>query len=144
MHGKKSSRYHMEARRSKALYLPMPRAEVEPVILRFRMALETLRAGHADRSTVNHLATVLLLTRFLSEAGHGLLDQAVLDDAEKTLGDVIKAGNETDVWTIGQPVIDILTVLVNEHDRQLCETRLQAIAEASRRLDRYFEKLGKD
>src|SRR5579863_9342329 len=100
MHGKKSSRSHMEARRSKALYLPMPPSEVAPIILRFRMALETLRAGHADRSTVNHLATVLLLTRFLTEAGHGLLDQTVLDEAETLLGSVIKEGNETNIWTI--------------------------------------------
>lgn len=136
--GKQRSRSHVEARRSKTLYLPLPRAEAEPIILRFRMALETVRGSHADRITVNLLATVVLLTRFLTEAGHGLLDLAVFDDAETALGNILKEGNEADVWTIGQPVTDILTVIVNEHDRQLRETRLQAIAEASRRFDRHF------
>ncbi|RDK00030.1 hypothetical protein [Paraburkholderia lacunae] len=75
----------------------------------------------------------MLLTRFLTEAGHGRLAVAELDEAENALVEVFTTGNETDVWSFSEAAIDALTLVVNEHDRQLLETRLEVVAAASAR-----------
>lgn len=128
----------MQARRSKILYLPMPRADADQLMLMHRTALETLRLGYANEASVRRLESVVLLTRYLTETGHGLIELAVLDDVEKALFDIVNTGKETGVWTFSQPTLDVLTHIVNEHDRQLRETRLQVVVAASDRLDRFI------
>ena len=67
-------RYHpsaQRARRAKSLYLPLPRADVDTLMLPFRIALEMVRSGCANEATARRLASLVLLVRFLTEAGHG-------------------------------------------------------------------------
>ena len=82
------------------------------------------------------MAQTLLLTGYLTAAGHGELNVSFLDDVEHALAALLDRGRDTGDWQASESLVDKLTVVVNEHDRQLLETRLQAIVEASERLNR--------
>lgn len=138
-------RYHpsaQHARRSKSLYLPMPRADVDTLMLPFRVALEMVRSGCANEATARRLASLVLLVRFLTEAGHGQLDMKDLHNAERTLAEIFDIGHQSEMWSFPEPATETLKQIVNELERQLFETRLEAIAAASARLDALIEKHG--
>ncbi|CAN7772592.1 Fis family transcriptional regulator [Caballeronia sp. LjRoot31] len=124
------------SRHLKALFLPMDQSSVNQISLQFRLALETIRHGAGNRASAHCLAQVTLLTGFLTQAGHGLLEIKFLDSVERQVSDLLDHGRDSGEWLFPQPLVEALTVIVNEHDRQLRETRLQAIVEASRRLDK--------
>ncbi len=126
------------ARHKKALFLPMDRGSIDQIALRFRMALEALRHGSGDVSAVRCLVQVTILADFLGEAGYGAMDHDILRRAEDGLARTLQRGKETADWTIGEPLVEDLTQVVNEHDRQLRETRLFAIVEATNRLERWI------
>jgi hypothetical protein len=128
--------------RSKMLYLPMPRADVDALMLPSRIALEMALRGRANASAARRLASLVILTRLLTEAGHGQLDIDALRDAETTLAEVFATGNQSDRWSFPEGASEALRQIVNEHERQLCETRLEAIAKASARLDTLVERHG--
>lgn len=130
------------ARRSKSLYLPLPRADVDTLILPFRVALEMARSGCANEATARRLATLVLLVRFLTEAGHGQLDVNDLRNAERTLAEILNIGHQSEIWSFPELATETLKQIINEHERQLFETRLEAIAAASARLDALIEKHG--
>lgn len=117
----------------------MPRADADRVILQHRTALEAVRGGYADAALTRRLFTTILLTRYLTEDGHGLLDLPLLDEAEHMLTTALENGEDHGDWSFSPGLIDLLSATVNEHDRQLRETRLQAIVRASERLDRLIE-----
>ncbi|MPW11691.1 hypothetical protein GCT19_41040 [Paraburkholderia sp. CNPSo 3155] len=135
-----SSRRAMQSRQSKRLFLPPARETTEKVMLRCRMALESIRRDEGNRAAGDLMASTLLLTIFLTEAGHGLLSVSLLKETERMLFDALHTGTQTGVWVFAEPLKHNLVTVVNEHDRQLRETRLQAVIEASVRLDRYLEK----
>jgi hypothetical protein len=68
------SRPIRRSRHTKGLFLPLARTDADRVILRCRLALEAIRTGHADRVLVDLMASTLLLTRYLTETGHGQLE----------------------------------------------------------------------
>jgi len=102
------------------------------------MALEALRHGNGDVSAVRCLVQVTILADFLGEAGYGTIDQDTLRRTEDGLALMLQRGKETADWTIREPLVDDLTRVVNEHDRQLREARLLAIVEATDRLERWI------
>ena len=130
------------AQRSKMLYLPMPRADVDALMLPSRIALEMALRGRANASATRRLASLVILTRLLTEAGHGQLDVDHLRHAETTLAEVFAAGHQSDRWSFSEPASEALRQIVNEHERQLLETRLEAVAAASARLDSLVERHG--
>ncbi|MDN7176981.1 hypothetical protein M0D69_02890 [Caballeronia sp. SEWSISQ10-4 2] len=111
-------------------------AERTSQLSRTRLALETIRSGAGDRASAHCMAQVTLLTGFLTQAGHGLLETKFLDSVERQVSDPLNHGRDSGEWLFPKPLVEALTVVVNEHDRQLRETRLQAIVEASQRLDK--------
>jgi hypothetical protein len=124
-------------RHHKAFLLPMDLVEVNRRVLRFRLALERMRSGHGDFESAIVLTQVTFLTRFITEAGHGRLDETFFAAMEARLIETIKCdGNGIDAWQFPTELVDLLTKVVNEHDRQLRETRLGVIAEATKRLER--------
>ncbi|MFM0068789.1 Fis family transcriptional regulator [Paraburkholderia aspalathi] len=135
-----SSRKAVQSRQSKRLFLPLARENAEKVVLRCRMALESIRRGDGDRTAADLMASTLLLTTFLTEAGHGLLPMSLLEETERMLFDTLNTGVQTGVWVFAEPLIRSLMTVVNEHDRQLRETRLRVVIEASARLDRYIDR----
>jgi hypothetical protein len=121
---------------SKRFLLPMPRDEADRLSLQSRIALEAVRSQCAGLQATTVIAQTVLLTSFLTEAGHGLLD---LDDVRQTERSVLKildVGKETGEWVFDDVQIDALTSIVNEHDRQLREVRFGEVFEATTRLDR--------
>lgn len=129
-------------RKDALLLLPMPRAEADELVLMYRAALEAAKLGYTDASLTRRLFTAVLLTRFLTEAGHGLLNAHVLEEADKQLTTTYEHGNETGDWTCLPETIALLTRILNEHDRQLRETPLHILLDASDRLDRIIEQAG--
>ncbi|WP_150792120.1 MULTISPECIES: hypothetical protein [Pandoraea] len=121
--------------RSSALLLPMPRREAERIVLRVRLSLERLRSGEASRQLINALAEVILIATFVTEAGHGELHSDILERTERDLASVLLVANSKGEWAVPSELMDDLTRVVNEYDRQLAKVRLGVIADACKRLE---------
>ncbi|WP_239499210.1 MULTISPECIES: hypothetical protein [Paraburkholderia] len=98
-------------------------------------------AGSASKgAATRRLYTAVLLGRFLTGAGHGLLDSRVPEDSDKHLTTIFEHGNEAGDWNYPPETIVLLTQVLNEHDRQLRDTPLHFLLDASDRLDRIIEQ----
>jgi hypothetical protein len=125
-----------QARHKRILYLPMARAAADDLTLHSRLALESIRQGRGGSQGAHCMAQAVLLTGQLTKAGHGQLDVAQLDDVEREVLNMLVHGAATGEWIFPDSLIAVLTVVVNEYDRLLRDTRLQAVVEATDRLDR--------
>lgn len=121
---------------SKRFLLPMPRSESDALCLQSRLALEAVRGGRAARHETNVLAQTVLMTSFLTEAGHGLLDLSFVRQVGEAVLAILDAGKITDEWIFNETTIESLITIVNEHDRQLREVRFGEVHKATQRLDR--------
>ncbi|RQH07124.1 hypothetical protein [Paraburkholderia dinghuensis] len=126
----------LQSRHNKALYLSMERSTTDSLVLPVRVALESVRRGHVERDAVVCLSEIVLLTGFLTQAGHGKLEQYVLDGAGRGQLPVLDAGEFQTSHELGPNTIEALTLIVNEYDRLLRETRLLAILDANERFER--------
>jgi 2C-methyl-D-erythritol 2,4-cyclodiphosphate synthase len=131
---KASSGLAKRSRQNGLLYMPLDTASANQISLRFRTALEMARTGRADSSTAQCLAQATLLTGFVSDAGFGQIDSDTCGDAETGLVALIERGHRSGDWTFSADLLESLTAVVNEHDRQLLEVRMCAIIEATDRL----------
>jgi hypothetical protein len=104
--------------------------------------LERVRNGEANRVLVNSLGQVVLFTNFVIAAGHGALEPSFVDDVEHELGLVLLTADRTGEWHIPPELVENLTRVVNEYDRQLRETRLEIIAKASDHME-HLSKAGR-
>ncbi|MGF6649539.1 hypothetical protein OKW34_000101 [Paraburkholderia youngii] len=125
--------------RSRTLLLPMPRDDAAKLVLRTRLALDRLRNGEADRRLINELSQIVLLTNFISEAGHSDLELAWLERVEGDLAGVLVQADATGIWVVPEDLIGDVTKVVNEYDRALSQTRLAVIVDACNRLERLIE-----
>ena len=128
---KKPARVH-----SKRFLLPMPRSDADALCLQSRLALQAVRGGRAARQETNVLAQAVLMTSFLTEAGHGLLDLSFVRRVEQAVFAILDVGKITDEWIFNEEIVESLIVVVNEHDRQLREVRFGEVHKATQRLDR--------
>jgi hypothetical protein len=117
----------------------MRRSEALNLALRTRIALERLRNGEADRSLINHLSQVAIITGFIARAGYGKLDIEEIDRVEQGLGQIIIDADHNGTWSVPDSLIDNLTAVVNEYDRVLGETRMEIVARASDHLERLMK-----
>ncbi len=132
----KSSNLGKLSRHRKALFLPMDLRSVAQLMLPTRLALEVFRSGYAEPQSAFGLMQCTVLTRLITQAGFGLLEEEWLEGTEADLLRVITRQQETGGWEFEAELIDRLVQVVNEHDRQLRETRLQVVVEASEAFDR--------
>ena len=116
---------------AKSLFLPMPWKEATGLVLRARIALERLRKGDGDRSLLNLVSQIIIITSFITRAGHGRLDIGEIERVERGLGEVLTVADRTGVWNVPESLIEGLTAVVNEYDRQLCVTRMEIVVRAS-------------
>lgn len=114
----------------------MPRKEASDLVLRVRIALERLRNGEADRSLINLVSQVTLIASFITQAGHGKLEIEVIEAVQHALEDILLVADNTGTWNIPETLIDGLTAVINEYDRQICVTRMEIVVRASDHLDR--------
>jgi len=119
----------------------MPRRDADAMSLQFRIALENVRQRRSGRREATCLTQVVLLTSFLTEKGHGEIDLSNIRAVENDVLAILDHGEATGEWEFPQAMLDPLTAIVNEHDRQLREVRLAAIAAATERLDRLLASL---
>jgi len=140
----RSTRRPITGTHAKSLFLPMPRSEAADLALRARIALERLRNGEANRSLVNLLSQVIIIAGFITRAGHGQLDMGEIERVEHGLGEVLNEADRTGVWRVPEPLIEGLTGVVNEYDRQLCVTRMETIVRASDHLGKLIEIAARD
>ncbi|CAL8481106.1 protein of unknown function (plasmid) [Caballeronia sp. S22] len=103
--------------------------------LQARIALESVRGGRAAGPETTVLAHTVLLTSFLTEAGHGLLELSFVRQVEEAVLAILDVGNKTGEWTFSEATIDSLTAIVNEYDRQLREVRFAHVLAATQRLE---------
>lgn len=104
--------------------------------MRARVALEAVRVGRAAAQEATVLAHTVLLTSFLTEAGHGMLELSFVRQVEEAVLAILDAGKATGKWHFSEAFVESLTTIVNEYDRQLREMRLAKVLAASERLDR--------
>ncbi|MCP3713464.1 hypothetical protein M3I54_42645 [Paraburkholderia sp. CNPSo 3274] len=114
----------------------MPRHEASDLALRARIALERLRNGEADRSLINLVSQVAIITSFIARAGHGQLDIAEIERVERDLGELLSDADRTGVWHVPESLIAGLTTVINEYDHQLCVTRMEIVVRASDHLEK--------
>ncbi|WP_277183632.1 hypothetical protein [Caballeronia sp. BR00000012568055] len=126
------------ARHKKVLYLPLDRDSVAQIAVQVRMALEVARAGQGNAATLRCLAQAVALTGLIAAAGHGEIEEEALLAAEAALNGVLASGN-LNGWGLSAAELAAATAVINEHDRQLRETRLDVVVRAFEKIER---KLG--
>jgi len=126
-------------RNNKKLHLPLDHALADRLCLRFRLALEAAIQGRADLTTTQCLLEVTLLTSFVGEDGFSLIDEQITDDAETALYQSLERATNTRNIVLNAKTLENLTIIVNEHDRQLRELRLEVLLKASARLERLIQ-----
>ncbi|KIG07625.1 hypothetical protein [Caballeronia concitans] len=124
-----------QKRLSKAQLLPIPRAVADNLALQAHLSLEALRAGSPDIGPAQHITEVMLLARFLAEAGHGCFPDEALRDADATMANTFARGDRSRVWTVDANDLEQLAAIVSLYDHQLRRASLAALTIASARLD---------
>ena len=117
----------------------MPRKEASDLALRARIALERLRHGEADRSLLNLVSQITIIASFITRAGHGKLNIADIERVERGIGEVLLEADRTGIWNVSESLIEGLTAVVNEYDRQLCVTRMEIVVRASDHLGKLVD-----
>ncbi|RQH05089.1 hypothetical protein D1Y85_16530 [Paraburkholderia dinghuensis] len=122
----------------------MPRAEASDLALRARIAVERLRNGEADRSLINLVSQIVIIASFITRAGHGELDIEDIERVERGLGEVLLEADRSGIWNVSDSLIEGLTAVVNEYDRQLCVTRMEIVVQASDHLEKLVDLAAQD
>ena len=123
------------ARRSKAMLLPMPRANADELALQVHLALAALRRGGA-RCDAQALLHAHVLATSMADAGYGTLTQAQVNDADAALLACFERGGAGGEWRLDGADFDALAAIVTVYDQQLQRAPLWVLTEASERLDR--------
>jgi hypothetical protein len=132
-----SGKKHGDASRTrtaKLYWLPMPRREADTVILQCRLAMEAIRYGRASDADAGCILHAVMLTGMLTELGYGKLDQNTIGAARDDLLDMFDVAAADRRWEFSKECLKRLIDVVNEHDRQLRETRLEALIACDERL----------
>ncbi|WP_229518063.1 hypothetical protein [Paraburkholderia terrae] len=124
-------------RRSKAMLLPMPHAEVDRVCLQVHVALDAMRRGMGNFNAAQTLCQVMILTGLLAEAGYGDATFEQMRDAESILSAAFDRGRDSDVWALDEEGFRQFATIVATYDYQMQRAPLAAIADASDRLERF-------
>ncbi|SAL79686.1 Fis family transcriptional regulator [Caballeronia telluris] len=114
----------------------MPRRDADAMCLQSRLAFEAMRGQRSTSREVKTVAQAVLLTSFITEAGHGLLDLSLVKEAERRILALLDRGAASGDWTVPEAMLDLLPSVINEHDRQLREVRLGVVTAAVERLER--------
>lgn len=86
------------ARLNKAQLLPIPRAVAGDLALRAHLSLEAIRGACDHIGPAQHITEVVLLGKFLSEAGHGEFSHESLLAADRAMAEVFEGGRENGTW----------------------------------------------
>jgi len=126
----------MQTRLTKAQLLPIRRDVANELALQAHLSLEALRAGSPSVAPARHVAEVMLLSKFLADAGHGDFSDEALFDADQKMAGVFDNGRQSELWAIGADGFETLAAIVSLYDHQLRRATLGALTVASERLER--------
>ncbi|WP_250510311.1 hypothetical protein [Caballeronia sp. GACF4] len=132
----------VQSRRKKQLYLPLKQPESDQLCLQARLSFQAMREGRGDRATVMNMASISLMCEMITAAGHGLLPLPLIQQARKGAFDALDTGAMSGVWAFTDALINQFTLVINEYDRQMRETRLHAIIAASEKVEHLVAKQG--
>ncbi|MFM0520697.1 hypothetical protein PQR08_25025 [Caballeronia jiangsuensis] len=128
----------VRARLNKAQLLPIPRAVADDLALRAHLSLEAIRGACDHIAPAQHTTEVVLLGKFLSEAGHGEFSHESLLAADRAMAEVFEGGRQTGTWGVSsESAFALLAAIVSMYDRQLHSATLGALTTASDRLERF-------
>jgi hypothetical protein len=100
--------------------------------------MEALRGDCDEIAPAQHITEVVLLAKFLSEAGHGEFSHETLLAADRAMAQVFEGGRERGIWRVSSDAaFDLLTAVVCVYDQQLQSVSLGALTTASERLERF-------
>lgn len=126
------------ARLVKAQLLPIPRAVADDLALRAHLSLEAIRGACDHIGPAHHTTEVVLLAKFLSEAGHGDFSPELLLAANHSMTEVFDGGRKTGTWSVSSyDAFALLSAIVGMYDRQLQKASLGALTTATERLERF-------
>ncbi|WP_250441942.1 hypothetical protein [Caballeronia sp. AZ1_KS37] len=126
------------ARLNKAQLLPVPRSVADELALRAHLSLEAIRGDCDHIGPAQHITEVVLLGKFLSEAGHGEFSHESLLAADRAMAEVFEGGRQTGTWGVASDAaFALLAAIVCMYDRQLHSATLGALTTASDRLERF-------
>lgn len=89
-----------------------------------------------------NMASISLMCEMITAAGHGLLPLPLVQQARKGAFDALDNGASSGVWTFTEALTNQFTLVINEYDRQMRETRLHAIIGASEKVEHLLAKQG--
>jgi hypothetical protein len=97
-----------------------------------------IRVGCDEIAPAQHITEVVLLVKFLAEAGHGSFSHESLLAADRAMAEVSDGGRKTGTWRVSsEAACALLTAIVCMRDRQLQTASLGALTSASDRLERF-------
>lgn len=130
----------VQSRQKKQLYLPLKQDDADHLCLQARLSFEAMRQGRGDRAAALNMASIALMCETIAAAGHGLLSLSLIEAARRGAFDALDEGVRSGVWQFSDVLVDELTHVINEYDRQMRETRLHAIIAASEKVERFLVK----
>ncbi|MDR5806448.1 hypothetical protein [Caballeronia sp. LZ001] len=89
-----------------------------------------------------NMASISLMCEMITAAGDGLLPLPLVQQARKGAFDALDNGASSGVWTFTEALTNQFTLVINEYDRQMRETRLHAIIGASEKVEHLLAKQG--
>lgn len=135
---KKPASSKLSPSRNKKLYLLLPKVEADELCLQARLAFEAVRRGTGDRSAALNMSAIALMCENLTAGGNGLLPLPFLSQVREGAFEALDDGDASG-WQFSPTLVEGLLRVVNEYDRQIRETRLHAIIEASNKVNRFLE-----
>lgn len=125
----------IKARHKQRLFLPMDTADADKLALRFRMALSSAMQGKAQASDVQCLAQTVVMTGLIGDLEGIGIDESDLALSEQCLCRWLACLEAPD-WRLREDEARSLQNVVNEHDLQLRQSRLQTLVKATERFER--------
>jgi hypothetical protein len=119
---------------SDTLSLPMRPSKADEVSSRNHIALESMRMGKGSLYAAQTLLEAMLVTAFLTEAGHGVIGYEELVESERAICSAIGFGKLSDQWRLGEAGFALFALILTLHDWQLQKVPLRAILSAVERL----------
>jgi hypothetical protein len=124
---------------NKLSLLPISRASADDMSLRYHVSLEALRVGRGYVGAAQALATAMVVTFFLADAGYGTMSRQTFSISEDILARCIKTGRATDEWYFDDHGYQIFSALLKLHDRQLRKAPFSALLRANDRFKSFVK-----
>ncbi|KWN03692.1 hypothetical protein WT83_32050 [Burkholderia territorii] len=98
------------SRKAKSWLLPMSPQDADRILLRYHVALATMRAGRGERIHLQLLLQMTVLASFIGDAYAASLCPDVMAKVEHSILQAVARGDETNAWALDQETIGVAPV----------------------------------